>query len=466
MTRTSTDVRIWDVKARKNSKGKITSYRIRWMVASQEHYESRKTRAHADSFRSDLVSAASRGEAFLVEDPGLPVSLLRETNRMSWFEFAQRYIDLKWPRAAAKSRAGNADTLATVTPVMLAGERGRPDDNILRKALTGWAFNVKRRDAPRPSEIERVLRWLESNTLPVSQLGDPRFVRKALEQLALKMDGTPAGAKTVARKRAVLHNALEYAVEWRVLERNYLPQIKWTAPKESKAIDKRVVINPRQAQQLLAAVETQQVEGQPRRSSGPRLMAFYAVMYYSGLRPEEAAMLVRADLQLPSSGWGELLLSESAPVAGAAWTDSGQRRDRRHLKQRGRGEVRPVPCPPQLTAILHGHLTRFGTASDGRLFRSLDGGDLAESTIARVWDKARKAAFTAEEYASPLARRPYDLRHACVSTWLNGGVPATQVAEWAGHSVAVLLEIYAKCIAGQEEAARKRIEDALGGARD
>ena len=39
-----------------------------------------------------------------------------------------------------------------------------------------------------------------------------------------------------------------------------------------------------------------------------------------------------------------------------------------------------------------------------------------------------------------------------MSTWLNAGVPSTQVAEWAGHSVAVLLQIYAKCIAGQEDA--------------
>jgi hypothetical protein len=39
-------------------------------------------------------------------------------------------------------------------------------------------------------------------------------------------------------------------------------------------------------------------------------------------------------------------------------------------------------------------------------------------------------ALTAAEQASPLARRPYDLRHACLSTWLNGGVYPTQVAEW------------------------------------
>jgi hypothetical protein len=41
-------------------------------------------------------------------------------------------------------------------------------------------------------------------------------------------------------------------------------------------------------------------------------------------------------------------------------------------------------------------------------------------------------------------------------------VPATLVAEWAGHSVHVLLRVYAKCILGQDEAARRRVEAALG----
>jgi hypothetical protein len=41
------------------------------------------------------------------------------------------------------------------------------------------------------------------------------------------------------------------------------------------------------------------------------------------------------------------------------------------------------------------------------------------------------------------------------------GVPAPQVGAWAGHSVDVLLRVYAKCIAGQEDAARRGIELAL-----
>ena len=53
------------------------------------------------------------------------------------------------------------------------------------------------------------------------------------------------------------------------------------------------------------------------------------------------------------------------------------------------------------------------------------------------------------------------LRHACLSTWLNGGVYPTQVAEWAGHSVDVLLRIYAKCVVGQDELAKRRISEAL-----
>jgi hypothetical protein len=52
-----------------------------------------------------------------------------------------------------------------------------------------------------------------------------------------------------------------------------------------------------------------------------------------------------------------------------------------------------------------------------------------------------------------------------VSLWLNAGVPATQVAEWAGHSVHVLMRVYAKCVYGQEEAARLRIEAALAETR-
>lgn len=57
--------------------------------------------------------------------------------------------------------------------------------------------------------------------------------------------------------------------------------------------------------------------------------------------------------------------------------------------------------------------------------------------------------------------RPYDLRHACLSTWLSAGVAPTQVAEWAGHSVDALLRVYAKCLDDSESLAPARIEGVI-----
>jgi hypothetical protein len=47
-----------------------------------------------------------------------------------------------------------------------------------------------------------------------------------------------------------------------------------------------------------------------------------------------------------------------------------------------------------------------------------------------------------------------------VSLWLNAGVAPAQVAEWAGHSTDVLLRVYAKCISGQQNEAKRRILEA------
>ena len=62
---------------------------------------------------------------------------------------------------------------------------------------------------------------------------------------------------------------------------------------------------------------------------------------------------------------------------------------------------------------------------------------------------------------SPESWRP-DSGRSQVLTCLNGGVAPAQVAEWAGHSVAVLLRVYAKCIDGHDTIAKRRIEEALG----
>jgi integrase len=295
---------------------------------------------------------------------------------------------------------------------------------------------------------------LGRNTRDVGDLAQSGVARALLDRLGVTKDGRPAAPGSVQRQRGVLVNLAEYAVERHLLAENPITALPRKAPKIAHAVDRRVVVNPAQARALLDAVAAE-------KPTGARLVAFFGAMYYAALRPAEALMLRKVNLALPAEGWGELLLESSSPVAGPAWTDSGRRREERPLKHRARGETRIVPCPPALTALLHAHLASFGNGPGDVLLRGVRGGEMSESTYCRVWRKARVVALSADEVRSPLARRPYDLRHAAVSTWLNAGVPATQVAAWAGHSVAVLLQIYAKCLVGQEDAARRRIDAVL-----
>ena len=173
-------------------------------------------------------------------------------------------------------------------------------------------------------------------------------------------------------------------------------------------------------------------------------------------------MLREADLYLPKKGWGRIVLAASASRAGTAWTDDGTARQERGLKHRADNETRTIPIPPELVRLLRAHIKKYGTTPDGRIFQTARGGILQDSGYNQVWTEARKQALTPSQQRSPLGRRPYDLRHAAVSLWLNSGVPATEVARRAGHGVAVLLKIYAHCIDGQATAANQRIAEALG----
>ena len=338
--------------------------------------------------------------------------------------------------------------------------RGRPDDASIRQALTRWGFNTKQRSDP-PAEVADVLAWVARNSAPVSALAEAATARRMLDQATGRLDGKTAAASTARRHRTILANAMDYAVEQGLLETNPIRALKWTAPKVSSQVDRRSVVNPGQARALLEAVRAQQ-------PSGPRLVTFFAVMYYAGLRPEEAInlrgrqrdpVLLRAD---PTMKTGASCTSAarrptrvaSGPTTAARGSDDSSSTGPKETA----ASCRPIPSLRGCCGITW---PKFGTAADGRLFGGVRGGELPTITYRRAWIKARQVALTEAEQASPLARRPYDLRHACLSTWLNGGVYPTQVAEWAGHGVNVLLRIYAKCVVGQDELAKRRISEAL-----
>ena len=454
---TSTDVKLWEV--RRNKSSKKPSWEVRWVVGGHEVSRTRRTKALAEILLADLRQAMRSGESFEVTT-GLPQSMLRAADGTTWYRYVLGYVDKRWPGAAAHTRKSMLEALGSVTAALVVDRPNRPEFADLYSALVRYALPPGNRADERPPEVARMLRWLESASLPLSALDDAEHVERALTALALRLDGKAAAATVSRRKRAVFYNVLDTAArgKGRVLVVNPLDAMKWKPPEAGEKVDRRVVCNPRQARELLIALS---YVGGLDRNRGRRLVAMFACMYYAALRPAEAVNLRRADCEFPAAGWGRLYVARTTPEVGKRYTDSGELHDEKGLKHRPDDEVRPVPIPPELVAILRWHLEEFGTALDGRLFRQPKGGVVGSSTYTQVWRAARALALTPDQVASPLAARPYDLRHAAVSLWLNAGVPATTIARRAGHSVDVLLRVYANCIDGDEEIANQRITAAL-----
>jgi hypothetical protein len=66
------------------------------------------------------------------------------------------------------------------------------------------------------------------------------------------------GSQHGRRNRTILANAMDCAMELGLPEMNPIRRIKWTMPKVSSQVDRRSVVNPRQARALLEAVRAQQ----------------------------------------------------------------------------------------------------------------------------------------------------------------------------------------------------------------
>jgi hypothetical protein len=66
----------------------------------------------------------------------------------------------------------------------------------LRTALYQHAFNPARAATVDPATVP-VLAWAEQASLPVTRLADPLVLRRALDALSLRLDGSRAAANTI-----------------------------------------------------------------------------------------------------------------------------------------------------------------------------------------------------------------------------------------------------------------------------
>jgi integrase len=352
-----------------------------------------------------------------------------------------------------------AEVLACMAEPLVREGKASIGKGAIRAVMYGWVAVKPLRDTGKaPAKLEASIKWLESHTIDMSEFDDPErgpdLTRRCLEAIATKLDGTRAMRNTIARRRAVVYNVLDFAVEQRVISRNPIDHIKWTTPKKAAGLAKQTVPSFQQAELLLEGVGEQ-------GPAGRRLVAFFALMMLAALRPAEA-LAVRANwfVSLPDEGWGKVVLHRSTPRSGVAWSDTGRSREDRSLKHRAEGDTREVPLHPILVRIIRDHIAEHRKQGNDRLFTGPRGGLVDESVYLPLWQQARLHALGLELAATRLAWRPYDLRHFIISFWLLAGVSVTQVALWAGNSEAVIWKFYAKLMNGQEAAALDLVDRA------
>lgn len=168
---TTYDVRVYRTEVYKGAK--VTTYRVRWKTGHRLWREGFRSAALADSFRSSLLTATRKGEAFSLAT-GCPVSWKREESTLTWYALTLEYAVAKWPYAAPNHRTSIAEALTDATEAMLVShEPPYPADEI-RRALRTWAFSDRLRGTTEPpADLSAVVRWLQSATLPMSDFSRP-----------------------------------------------------------------------------------------------------------------------------------------------------------------------------------------------------------------------------------------------------------------------------------------------------
>jgi integrase len=255
-------------------------------------------------------------------------------------------------------------------------------------------------------------------------------------------------AAVVRRRRTTLGAVLRSAVRRGLIDTNPLDQVEWRAPERDMAVDVATVPSLADLVEIVAHVAG-------LSAGGARYAALYASVGMAGLRPSEAISLQLSDLELPAQGWGLARLRGAMTSPGRRYSAGGEVHEMKGLKQRPRDATRDVPFPPQLVERLRSHIERW-PPGDGVIFANGAGRPAAAANYGPVWTRARRELWPE---GHPLAATTvYDLRNAAATMMLRAGVPPAEVARRLGHSVDILMRVYAGVLTDERDRSNALIE--------
>ena len=413
-------------------------YRVKWRIDGRDRTRSFKTRAEGDRYRRRLLDAVEAGEHF-DEGTGEPASWSSES--LTWFRWSQEWLALKWPQWAGTTRRTALETLVAITLRLVRPKAPEPPRHVV-----DWL----RSDGyvPGSGGWSSPPAWLVRWSLPLDEI-TPRILERVLTEITSRQDGKPVSAAVARRRKNTLGAVLRGAVRRDLLDRNPLDRVEWRTPRRDLTIDVSTV--PSMADVLDIVDHVTDLD-----SPAARYGALFGCVGLAGLRPSEAIGLHVGDLELPPSGWGLARVRGATTEPGARFTDDGERNEVKGLKHRAVGSVREVPLPPPLVERLRTHVA---TWDDDMLFRNVNGRPMTTASYQPIWKRARTAVWG--DRPELLTTTVYDLRHAAATMMLSAGVPPAEVARRLGHSIDVLLRVYAGVLVEERDRSNELIDAEL-----
>ena len=414
-------------------------YWTRWRIDGRDRTRSFKTKAEAERLRSRLVVAQAEGLRFDLAT-GYPIEWHR--SEATWWSWSSEWLALKWPQWAGNTRRSGVEALVAVTAAMVKPRAPRPP-----AGLKQWLLDLGYRpDLPDSVRADRELAWLERWSVPLAEL-TPSIMEKSIAVATTRQDGQPMAATTTRRRRNLIKSVLDAATRRGHLDVNPMTKMEWRMPKRTVEIDISVVPSVSDIMNVYNHIAG-------LNSPGRRYAAFFATIGLSGMRPSEVAGLHIYDLTLPADGWGLARLRGALTTPGTRYSGTDGVTQSKGLKHRAAADIREVPLPPSLIVVLRRHLDDFPT--EALVFTNAAGAHITPHNYGKAWNRARAQLWPSPHPLS--GSRVYDLRHSAATTMLSAGVNPAEAARRLGHSVDMLMKVYAGVF--QDE--RARANDVLG----
>ena len=294
---------------------------------------------------------------------------------------------------------------------------------------------------------------IEANVIPLIGgvvLSELRPVH--VDEWMKSLRGRGLGDRTVEYAQSVLRRALQFALEWELLDRNPAGARFRVAKRKRtvKASGTKVrFLNPEQARAFLAAV------------SGDRHEALYALALTTGLRPEELYGLRLTDLDLAirrltvNQVLAKTRRKKGEDVARFQFGPPKTERSRRTFDF-----PRFVANLLRLEVQTVRKLRQFAGESwqeNGLVFPSHAGTPLEERNV------LRRFQVICEANGLPKLRL-YDLRHTHASLLIHEGVHPKKISERLGHSsIKLTMDTYGHLFEGSDRDSAEKMEKLLGG---